>query len=100
VGRYGKHLTGSDVQTDGDSLESLDFDSDTAEMLGLDSIEDIVEGLDGVGGSDIATDDIESADDIGSGMPDDGEDIPEIESEGNVPEVDLNDAELEGLEEN
>jgi regulator of protease activity HflC (stomatin/prohibitin superfamily) len=100
VGRYGKHLTGSDVKSDGESLESLDFDAETAEMLGLDSIEDIVEGLDGVGGSNIATDDIESADDIGSGMPDNGEDIPEIESEGNVPEVDLNDAELEGLEEN
>ena len=33
-------------------------------------------------------------------MPGDGEDIPEIESDGNVPEVDLNDAELEGREEN
>jgi regulator of protease activity HflC (stomatin/prohibitin superfamily) len=94
VGRYGKHLTGSDVQGDGESLESLEFDAETAELLGLDNIEDIVEGLDGVGGENIATDDIESS------MPGDGEDIPEIESEGNVPEVDLNDAELEGREEN
>jgi regulator of protease activity HflC (stomatin/prohibitin superfamily) len=92
VGRYGKHLTGSDVQGDGESLESLDFDADTAELLGLDNIEDIAEGLDG--GETIATDDMESS------MPGDGEDIPEIESEANVPEVDLNDAELEGREEN
>ena len=94
VGRFGKHLTGSDVQGDGESLDSLEFDDETAELLGLDDIEEIVEGLDGTGGTETATGDIESS------MPGDGEDIPEIESDGNVPEVDLNDAELEGREEN
>src|SRR6056297_2893949 len=46
VGRYGKHLTGSDVQTDGESLDSLDFDSETREMLGLDDIEEILGQID------------------------------------------------------
>jgi regulator of protease activity HflC (stomatin/prohibitin superfamily) len=42
VGRYGKHLTGSDVETDGDMLESMDFDAETRELLGLDDIEEIL----------------------------------------------------------
>ncbi|WP_424019957.1 SPFH domain-containing protein [Halorientalis pallida] len=47
VGRYGKHLTGSDVQTGGEgSLESLDFDAETREMLGLDDIAATLEELD------------------------------------------------------
>ncbi|MFT4957724.1 MAG: regulator of protease activity HflC (stomatin/prohibitin superfamily) [Halobacteriales archaeon] len=46
VGRYGKHLTGSDVETDGEELDSLDFDSETREMLGLDDIEKILGQID------------------------------------------------------
>ena len=47
VGRYGKHLTGSDVQTNGEGvLDSLDFDSETREMLGLDDIEEILGEID------------------------------------------------------
>ncbi|MFB6149701.1 MAG: SPFH domain-containing protein, partial [Halobacteriales archaeon] len=46
VGRYGKHLTGSDVQTDGQSLDSLEFDAQTRELLGLDNIEDIIGQID------------------------------------------------------
>jgi regulator of protease activity HflC (stomatin/prohibitin superfamily) len=42
VGRYGKHLTGSDVQGDGQELEALDFDAETRELLGLDDIEEIL----------------------------------------------------------
>jgi hypothetical protein len=42
LSRYGKHLTGSDVATDGESLESLEFNSETREMLGLDDIEEIL----------------------------------------------------------
>src|SRR6056297_2532022 len=60
VGRYGKHLTGSDVKADGESLDSLDFDESTREMLGLDDIEEMDSemespddsGSDGAGGSD------------------------------------------------
>jgi len=42
VGRYGKHLTGSDVKANGHSLDALDFDSTEREMLGLDDIEKIL----------------------------------------------------------
>jgi regulator of protease activity HflC (stomatin/prohibitin superfamily) len=45
VGRYGKHLTGSDVKTDGDGaemLESLNFDAETEELLGLDDVDELV----------------------------------------------------------
>jgi len=46
VGRYGKHLTGSDIQVDGQTLDSMDFDKETREMLGLDDIEDIIGQID------------------------------------------------------
>ncbi|WP_181685673.1 SPFH domain-containing protein [Halorhabdus salina] len=46
VGRYGKHLTGSDTRTDGEILEGLDFDEETREMLGLDDIEKILGQID------------------------------------------------------
>lgn len=46
VGRYGNHLTGSDVQKDGQELESRDFDDETREMLGLDNIEELLTNLD------------------------------------------------------
>ncbi len=42
LSRYGQHLTGSDVATDGEILDSLDFDAETREMLGLDDIEEIL----------------------------------------------------------
>jgi regulator of protease activity HflC (stomatin/prohibitin superfamily) len=42
LSRYGQHLTGSDVATDGELLESLEFDDETREMLGLDDIEEIL----------------------------------------------------------
>ncbi|WP_136688240.1 SPFH domain-containing protein [Halorhabdus amylolytica] len=46
VGRYGKHLTGSDTRTDGELLEGLEFDAETREMLGLDDIEEILGQID------------------------------------------------------
>jgi len=46
VGRYGKHLTGSDAATDAEPLEALDFDAETREMLGLDDIEEILGQID------------------------------------------------------
>jgi hypothetical protein len=46
VGRYGKHLTGSDVKENGHVLEGLDFDAETREMLGLDDIEEILGQID------------------------------------------------------
>ena len=46
VGRYGKHLTGSDVQVSDESLESQDFDEETRALLGLDDIEEILGQID------------------------------------------------------
>jgi regulator of protease activity HflC (stomatin/prohibitin superfamily) len=46
VGRYGKHLTGSDVSTAQEMLESVDFDEETRELIGLDDIEEILGQID------------------------------------------------------
>jgi len=46
VGRYGKHMTGSDVQQSESVLDSMDFDEETREMLGLDDIEEILGRID------------------------------------------------------
>mgnify|MGYP000094327161 CR=1 FL=1 len=46
VGRYGKHLTGSDVKENGHVLEGLEFDEESREMLGLDDIEEILGQID------------------------------------------------------
>ncbi|AXR77856.1 Putative stomatin/prohibitin-family membraneprotease subunit YbbK [Natrarchaeobaculum sulfurireducens] len=42
VGRYGKHLSGSDVREDGEQLQSLEFDEETRELIGLDDIAEII----------------------------------------------------------
>jgi len=39
LGRYGRHLSGSDVATDGPTLDAQEFDSETEELLGLDDVE-------------------------------------------------------------
>ncbi|SFS02254.1 SPFH domain, Band 7 family protein [Halomicrobium zhouii] len=46
VGRYGKHLSGSDVKENGHVLEGLEFDEEAREMLGLDDIEKILGQID------------------------------------------------------
>ena len=43
VGRYGKHLQGSDAKENGHVLEGMEFDDETREMLGLDDIEEIID---------------------------------------------------------
>ncbi|MWG35465.1 SPFH domain-containing protein [Halomarina oriensis] len=55
VGRYGKHLSGSDVATatNGTSLDSLNFDEETREMLGLDDIEEILGQIDDAAEMDV-----------------------------------------------
>ncbi len=42
IGRYGKHLSGSDVKQDGKQLDSLEFDDETRELIGLDDIAEII----------------------------------------------------------
>ena len=96
VGRYGKHLTGSDVQTDGESLESMDFDSETREMLGLDNIEEILGQIDEAANVDVeeieemeqeadavsaGTENIRSADEVIDEMDDELEPAAEPEPE-------------------
>ncbi|WP_226481088.1 SPFH domain-containing protein [Natrinema amylolyticum] len=46
VGRYGKHLSGSDVKENGHELESRDFDDETRELIGLDDIAEIIGEID------------------------------------------------------
>ncbi|MFD1687485.1 SPFH domain-containing protein [Halobellus litoreus] len=46
VGRYGKLLTGSDVEADGQQLDSLQFDAETRELVGLDDIKEILGEID------------------------------------------------------
>ncbi|AFZ72147.1 SPFH domain-containing protein [Natronobacterium gregoryi] len=46
VGRYGKHLSGSDVAEETDELEALDFDEETRELIGLDDIAEIIGEID------------------------------------------------------
>ncbi|SFS69221.1 SPFH domain-containing protein [Halostagnicola kamekurae] len=46
VGRYGKHLSGSDVESDGTELDSLEFDEETRELIGLDDIAEIIGEID------------------------------------------------------
>ncbi len=46
VGRYGKHLTGSDVAANGHRLDSLQFDAETRELIGLDDIKEILGEID------------------------------------------------------
>ncbi len=53
VGRYGKHLTGSDVAANGHSLDSLGFDAGTRELLGLDDIKEILGEIDKAAEMDI-----------------------------------------------
>ena len=46
VGRYGKHLQGSDTKQNGHVLEGLEFDEESRQMLGLDDIEEILGQID------------------------------------------------------
>jgi regulator of protease activity HflC (stomatin/prohibitin superfamily) len=42
LGRYGTHLTGSDVSGEDGQLESLEFDEETRKLLGLDDIAEMI----------------------------------------------------------
>ncbi|RQG92869.1 phosphoesterase [Natrarchaeobius halalkaliphilus] len=46
IGRYGKHLSGSDVKDGDDKLDSLDFNEETRELIGLDDISEIIGEID------------------------------------------------------
>src|SRR6056297_1669608 len=61
VGRYGKALSGSDVQQM-EGLEGKEFDEETEKLLGLEDIESALEQLDTVADSDLRTDESRDAD--------------------------------------
>jgi regulator of protease activity HflC (stomatin/prohibitin superfamily) len=61
VGRYGKALSGSDVQQM-EGLEGKEFDEETEKLLGLEDIESALEQLDTVADSDLRTDETRDAD--------------------------------------
>ncbi|MFC6960638.1 SPFH domain-containing protein [Halocatena marina] len=44
LGRYGKHLTGGDARASPIDLESLTFDAETRDLIGIDNIEQITRG--------------------------------------------------------
>jgi len=96
VGRYGKTLTGSDVQ-ETEGLEGKEFDAETRKMLGLDDIDEILGEIDQAAEMDIEqleqeAEQIKSGEgDIAGGEADVGEpDIPEPDLE----EPDVDDEEL------
>ena len=96
VGRYGKTLTGSDVQEQ-EGLEGKEFDDETRKMLGLDDIDEILGEIDQAAEMDIEqleqeAEQIKSGEtDIAGGEADVGEpDIPDPD----IDEADVDDEEL------
>ncbi|RQG97957.1 SPFH domain-containing protein [Natrarchaeobius chitinivorans] len=76
VGRYGKHLSGSDVKEDGDQLESLEFDEETRELIGLDDIAEIVGELeDAEMGTDAIDGEVRAVETDGSGVVESDENL-------------------------
>ncbi|MFB6234146.1 MAG: SPFH domain-containing protein [Halopenitus sp.] len=75
VGRYGKQLSGSDVAGDGEGLESLDFDEETKQMLGLEDISASLEELVDQADSDLSTGEEVTFEDVDA----DGEGDPDVE---------------------
>ncbi|MFB6069752.1 MAG: SPFH domain-containing protein [Halanaeroarchaeum sp.] len=66
VGRYGKHLSESDVAQEMEPLESLDFDEETRELLGLDEIDQMLDEMDAAADldSEVGEQDIKSAEEV------------------------------------
>ncbi|MFC7041641.1 SPFH domain-containing protein [Halonotius sp. GCM10025705] len=95
VGRYGKTLTGSDVQ-ETEGLEGKEFDAETRKMLGLDDIDEILGEIDQAAEMDIEqleqeAEQIKSGEaDIAGGEADVGEpDIPEPDLDEPVDDEEL-----------
>jgi regulator of protease activity HflC (stomatin/prohibitin superfamily) len=97
LGRYGKHLTGGDVATDADLLESMDFDDETRELLGLDDIEEILGQIDQEAEMDVEEMEAE-AEAIKTGAdPADIKDPDEViaEMDEEIPDAEVEDGDLE-----
>ena len=95
IGRYGKQLTGSDVQ-ESEGLEGKEFDDETRKMLGLDDIDEILGEIDQAAEMDIEqleqeAEQIKAGEgDIAGGEADVGEpDIPEPDIDEPVDDEEL-----------
>ena len=65
LGRYGKHLSGSDMSDSEAPLKSLDFNAKTLKLLGLDDIEKTLSELDkAVEGTSLTKEEIEESMDL------------------------------------
>ena len=65
LGRYGKHLSGSDMSDSEAPLKSLDFNAKTLKLLGLDDIEKTLSELDkAVEGTSLTKEELEESMDI------------------------------------
>ncbi|WP_119818492.1 SPFH domain-containing protein [Halalkaliarchaeum desulfuricum] len=84
VGRYGKQLSGADVQ-EMEALDALEFDAETREMLGLDDIEEILGQIDEAAEMDVKQLEEEAeaikAGDAGAGIRSANEVIEEMDEE-------------------
>ncbi|NGM69283.1 SPFH/Band 7/PHB domain protein [Natronolimnobius sp. AArcel1] len=78
VGRYGKHLSDSDVAEDTDSLESLDFDEETRELIGLDDIAEIIGEIEDIEMDVEAMEQEAQAIQEGEDMPEEGGDVVDV----------------------
>src|SRR5699024_555397 len=106
---YCKHLTGSDIKEDGNVLDSLDFDEETRELIGLDNIDEIIGNIDEEAELDVeemeqeaeaiktgeATDDIQDPDEViaEADEPDEtstGDSQPPTASKESEPEPETN----------
>lgn len=71
VGRYGKHLSGSDAAGDTEKLESLEFDEKTEELIGLEDIEEILGEIE----DDVA--EVDSVSDVNEGEIEEPDEVVE-----------------------
>jgi regulator of protease activity HflC (stomatin/prohibitin superfamily) len=112
LGRYGKQLTGSDVQEQA-GLDSLEFDEETRGMLGLDDIDEILGQIDQAAEMDVeqmekeaeaikagnVDADIKSADEVvaeaDESAMDTEEAITEVDTDGGAPDPDPDDEDEE-----
>jgi regulator of protease activity HflC (stomatin/prohibitin superfamily) len=109
LGRYGKQLTNSDVQEQA-GLDSLDFDEETRQMLGLDDIDEILGQIDEAAEMDVeqmekeaeaikagnVDADIKSADEVVAEADEESEEvISEVDTDGGAPADDASDEEME-----
>ncbi|ELY66218.1 SPFH domain-containing protein [Natronococcus jeotgali] len=84
VGRYGKHLSGSDVAEGDGQLESLEFDEETRELIGLDDIAEIIGEIDAEADVDVEAMEreaqaIKEGEDVGPTADGAGEADPELD---------------------